>query len=49
MKQLNKKQVASNTAQKQRLPWIKPVVQKIKAGEAEIGTRMSADGEFTAS
>ncbi len=49
MKQLNDTQDAPSMEPKQRLPWIKPVVQKIKAGDAEVGTRSSADGAFTSS
>ena len=34
---------------KTRKIWVKPVVQKIKAGDAEVGTRTTADGAFTTS
>ena len=40
---------APKTEQQQRLLWVKPVVQKIKAGEAEVGTRTTSDGAFTTS
>ena len=33
----------------QRKPWITPIVRKIRAGEAEVGTRSAADGPFTTS
>ena len=32
-----------------RKPWIKPKVDKIKAGDAEVGTRTTSDGAFTTS
>lgn len=32
-----------------RKPWTTPTVQKIMAGEAEIGTRSTPDGAFTTS
>jgi hypothetical protein len=40
---------APTSEQQKRQLWIKPVVQKIKAGEAEVGTRSNADGAFTSS
>ena len=33
----------------QRKAWVKPAVQKIRAGDAEVGTRTTADGAFTTS
>lgn len=32
-----------------RKAWVKPAIQKIRAGEAEIGTRDREDGSFTTS
>ena len=32
-----------------RKPWIRPVVEKIAAGQAEVGTFASGDGAFTTS
>lgn len=32
-----------------RRPWITPTVQRIEAGEAEVGTRNRQDGAFTSS
>lgn len=49
MKQVNDTQETPSVDAKQRQPWIKPVVQKIKAGEAEVGTRSTSDGAFTTS
>jgi hypothetical protein len=39
----------TDSRQQTRKIWVKPVVQKIKAGDAEVGTRSSADGAFTTS
>jgi hypothetical protein len=50
--QMNKQKemhAAPTSEQQKRQLWIKPVVQKIKAGEAEVGTRSNADGAFTSS
>ncbi len=33
----------------QRKPWVTPVMQKMRAGEAEVGTRSTPDGAFTTS
>ena len=30
-----------------RKPWLRPAVGKIAAGQAELGTRSSPDGDFT--
>ena len=32
-----------------RKPWIRPVVEKIAAGQAESGTRSNPDGAFQTS
>ncbi|MES3101678.1 hypothetical protein [Sphingomonas faeni] len=32
-----------------RKPWVRPAVQKIAAGQAEVGTRTAGDGTFTTS
>ena len=40
---------AKATGDQPRKAWIKPVVQKIKAGDAEVGTRAAGDGAFTTS
>lgn len=32
-----------------RKPWVRPAVEKIAAGRAEVGTRTNPDGEFTTS
>ena len=32
-----------------RKPWIRPAVDKIAAGQAEVGTRQTGDGSFTTS
>lgn len=29
--------------------WVKPVIEKMAAADAEVGTRASADGAFTTS
>jgi hypothetical protein len=47
-KRPNLKKMA-DSQQKTRKIWVKPVVQKIKAGDAEVGTRTSPDGAFTTS
>jgi hypothetical protein len=49
MKINNKAKSISAAMPKKRQPWVKPVIQKIKAGEAEVGTRSAADGAFTTS
>ncbi len=49
MQQFNEKPNAQQIEPDHRLPWIKPVVQKIRAGDAEIGTRAVDDGAFTTS
>lgn len=49
MKQLKDTQKDPSMEVKQRQPWIKPAIQKIKAGEAEVGTRSTSDGAFTSS
>jgi len=49
MNKQKESQTAPTSEQQQRLLWVKPVVQKIKAGEAEVGTRSTADGAFTTS
>jgi hypothetical protein len=33
----------------QRKSWVKPELQKIKAGDAEVGTRAAGDGAYTTS
>ena len=35
--------------QAQRKPWIQPRVDKIDAGQAELGTRIASDGAFSTS
>jgi hypothetical protein len=41
---------ARSTAEnQQRKPWVKPALQKIRAGDAEVGTRTTPDGAFTTS
>lgn len=37
------------TAAPARKPWIRPTVEKIAAGQAEVGTRQTGDGSFTTS
>ncbi|WP_281356847.1 hypothetical protein [Sphingomonas hominis] len=32
-----------------RKPWVRPAVEKIAAGQAEVGTRDRGDGSFTTS
>ena len=32
-----------------RKPWVRPAVEKIAAGQAEVGTRNVSDGSFTTS
>lgn len=32
-----------------RKPWVRPAVEKIAAGQAEVGTRQASDGSFTTS
>jgi hypothetical protein len=32
-----------------RKPWVRPAVEKIAAGQAEVGTRQTGDGAFTTS
>lgn len=32
-----------------RKPWTRPAIQKIAAGQAEVGTRTAGDGTFTTS
>jgi hypothetical protein len=49
MKQRKNMQDIRGAETKLRKPWIKPVVQKIKAGDAEVGTRSTSDGAFTTS
>jgi hypothetical protein len=50
MKQFNEKQrVTLVEPKQQKQAWIKPAVQKIRAGDAEVGTRSAADGTFTTS
>jgi hypothetical protein len=49
MKINNKAKSISAVVPKKRQPWVKPVIKKIKAGEAEIGTRSAGDGAFTTS
>ena len=39
----------TTTTPEGRKPWIRPAVQKIAAGSAEIGTRSRSDGQFTTS
>jgi hypothetical protein len=31
----------------QRKAWVKPELQKIRAGDAEVGTRSTSDGAYT--
>lgn len=33
----------------QRRAWVKPRIDKITAGQAEVGTRAAADGAFSTS
>jgi hypothetical protein len=49
MQKFNEMQDAQQIEPTECLPWIKPVVQKIRAGDAEIGTRTTDDGAFTTS
>lgn len=40
----------TTTAQATRKTWVRPAIQKIAAGQAEVGTRASGgDGSFTTS
>lgn len=32
-----------------RKPWLRPTVETIGAGQAEVGTRTASDGTFTTS
>jgi len=32
-----------------RKPWVRPAVEKIAAGQAEVSTRTASDGSFTTS
>jgi hypothetical protein len=49
MKKNDTDKLTAVTQPKQRQLWVKPVLQKIKAGDAEVGTRTSSDGAFTTS
>jgi hypothetical protein len=36
----------TNTTPAARKPWVRPAVQKIAAGSAEVGTRSRGDSQF---
>lgn len=39
----------TTTTHAARKPWVRPTVQKIAAGSAEVGTRSRSDSTFAAS
>lgn len=49
MKRLTAEADRTNNGVEPRKPWVKPTVQKIRAGDAEVGTRAAGDGAFTTS
>ena len=36
-------------AESHRASWVVPAIQKMRAGDAEVGTQVSGDGAFTTS
>jgi hypothetical protein len=49
MMNANEPSTQPSAAKQQRKTWVKPAVQKIRAGDAEVGTRTTPDGAFTTS
>ena len=49
MQRLDKASAQQDIALNQRKPWTTPAMQKMRAGEAEVGTRSTPDGAFTTS
>jgi hypothetical protein len=49
MQRADQTSTAQDGSRSQRKAWVKPAMQKIRAGDAEIGTRMVRDGTFTTS
>jgi hypothetical protein len=49
MEHMTEMSQASAAQQGKAKPWVKPEVRKIRAGDAEVGTRATPDGAFTTS